>query len=135
MRENPYQPFRRVRGAVDSAKRVTDERFGAWELGYNARCPEGWVVVRLDEHEARMRECEALRLEREDARAERDAAITAGQKLADALESLVTEDEGRAHFTSGVDVLSQDPARRCLDALTAWRAVSGSGERPEGETT
>ena len=84
MRENPYQPFRRVRGAVDSAKRVTDERFGAWELGYNARCPEGWIVVRLDEHEARMRECEALRLEREDARAERDAAIVAEQKLADA---------------------------------------------------
>ena len=81
--ENPYKPFRRVRGAVDSAKRVTDERFGAWELGYNARCPEGWIVVRLDEHEARMRECEALRLEREDARAERDAAIAALNQIAD----------------------------------------------------
>ena len=82
MCENPYKPFRRVRGSVDSAKRVTDERFGAWELGYNARCPDGWIVVRLDEHEARMRECEALRLEREDARAERDAAIAALREIA-----------------------------------------------------
>lgn len=69
MTENPYKPFRRVPGEDDySAMRVTDERYGAWELGYNARCPDGWIVVRLDEHEALMRECEALRIERDAAR-------------------------------------------------------------------
>ena len=115
--ENPYKPFRRVRGAVDSAKRVTDERFGAWELGYNARCPEGWIVVRLDEHEARMRECEALRLEREDARSERDAALAAGQVIARELEA------NKAW-----------KSRATLDALAAFHAVSGSSE-PRKETT
>lgn len=161
--ENPYKPFRSVRGTVDSAKRVTDERFGAWELGYNARCPEGWIVVRLDEHEALMRECEALRLERDEARrklaiaidvihefedekielgdrlakwergegpsteaqhgvlldqikAERDAALAAGQKLADAVARVC----GEGH-----------------PALAAWRALPGCCDRPapEGETT
>ena len=122
--ENPYKPFRRVRGAVDSAKRVTDERFGAWELGYNARCPEGWIVVRLDEHEARMRECEALRLEREDARAERDAALVAG---AEAERARIVEWLRRRPLTSPQ---ANQIAATCMDVANQIerQPVSGSSE-------